>query len=89
MSDIELTPASDIEAKVMLCPGCGEQMPYYGGSAGFIHCGFKILWRQGGWFDARGLHVKDDRLAGGTRRVDGEVQEISAGGSAGQASTSR
>lgn len=79
MTDIDLTPASDIEAKAMPCPDCGEQMPYYGGTAGFIHCGFKILYRQGGWFDARGLHVKDDRLAGGSRRVDGEVQEISAG----------
>jgi hypothetical protein len=84
MSDIELTPASDIEPKAMVCPACGEQMPYYGGSAGFIHCGFKILYRRGGWFDAGGLHVKDDRLAGGTRRVDGEIREIGAGQSAGQ-----
>jgi hypothetical protein len=36
--------ASDIEMKTMLCPKCGEQMPYYGGSAGFIHCGFKFLY---------------------------------------------
>jgi hypothetical protein len=58
MSDIELTRASDIEPKALPCPACGKQMPYYGGSAGFIHCGFKILYRQGGWFDASGLHVK-------------------------------
>jgi hypothetical protein len=69
--------ASDIEeTKAMLCPSCGEQMPHYGGSAGHIHCGYKILYRQDGWFDDRGLHVKDDRLAGGTRRVDGEVRQI-------------
>jgi hypothetical protein len=48
MSDIELTRASDIEPKALPCPACGKQMPYYGGSAGFIHCGFKILYRQGG-----------------------------------------
>ncbi len=49
-------------------------MPYYGGTAGFIHCGYKILYRQDGWFDQKGLHVKDDRLAGGTRRVDGDIR---------------
>jgi hypothetical protein len=74
---MKVIKASDIEEKKgMLCPSCGEQMPYYGGSAGFIHCEFKILHRQGGWFDDRGLHVKDERLAGGGRRVDGEVQKI-------------
>lgn len=76
VSDIELEPMSDVEAKAVPCPACGEQMPYYGGSAGFIHCGFKILYRADGWFDGNGLHVKDDRLAGGTRRVDGQVREI-------------
>jgi hypothetical protein len=58
------------------CPECGEPMPYYGGSAGYIHCESKILYNQGGWFDSQGLHIKDDRLAGGRRRVDGLVQEI-------------
>jgi hypothetical protein len=73
VSDFE---ASDIETKAVLCPSCGRAMPYYGGSAGFIHCDFKVLYRQGGWFDEQGLHVKDDRLAGGTRRVDGEISKI-------------
>jgi hypothetical protein len=75
--NVELIKASDIPAKTMLCPSCGEQMPYYGGSAGFIHCGFKILYREDGWFDAQGLHIKDERLAGGGRRVDGEVKKFS------------
>jgi len=60
----------------MLCPSCGKQMPYYGGSAGFICCEFKILTREGGWFDSRGRHVKDDRLAGGSRRVDDDVRKM-------------
>ena len=75
MADFELEPVREVDFKAMLCPSCGEEMPYYGGSAGFIHCGFKILYRQDGWFDAQGLHVKDDRLAGGTRRVDGDVRK--------------
>jgi hypothetical protein len=56
------------------CPECGQAMPYYGGTAGFIHCGSKILYRSDGWFDDKGMHVKDDRLAGGDRRVDSEVR---------------
>lgn len=55
------------------CLTCGQPMTYYGGSAGFIHCEWKLLHREGGWFDPQGRHIKDDRLAGGTRRVDGEV----------------
>lgn len=70
------TNTDDIETAGILCPSCGEPMPYYGGSAGFIHCGFKTLYRQDGWFDDQGLHVKDERLAGGDRRVDGEVRQI-------------
>jgi hypothetical protein len=50
-------------------------MPYYGGSAGFICCGYKVLFREDGWFDEAGLHLKDDRLAGGSRRVDGEIRQ--------------
>ena len=56
------------------CPECEEPMPYYGGTAGFIHCGWKILHREGELFE-NGVHVKDDRLAGGARRVDSEVHE--------------
>jgi hypothetical protein len=63
----EMRTAAEIE---------GKAMPYYGGSAGYIHCGFKILYRSQGWFDEDGLHVKDDRLAGGTRRVDGEIRQM-------------
>jgi hypothetical protein len=57
------------------CPTCGKPMPNYGGSAGYIHCGWKLLYRAGGWFGADGLHAKDDRLAGGSRRVDGHIRE--------------
>lgn len=59
------------------CPDCGKPMEYYGGSSGFICCGWKILYRAGGWFD-KGMHIKDDRLAGGRRRVDGVVYERKA-----------
>ena len=38
------------------------------------HCGWKILHREGELFE-NGVHVKDDRLAGGARRVDSEVHE--------------
>ena len=56
------------------CPTCGRAMDDYGGSAGYMHCEWKLLYRDGGWFE-NGVHVKDDRLAGGTRRVDGVVNE--------------
>jgi hypothetical protein len=46
-------------------------MRYDGGSMGWIRCNTKILTRNGGWHDEKGRHVKDDRLAGGQRRVDG------------------
>jgi hypothetical protein len=73
----EMRTAAEIEGKPPpRCPDCGKAMPYYGGSAGYIHCGFKILYRSQGWFDEDGLHVKDDRLAGGTRRVDGEIRQM-------------
>ena len=52
------------------CPSCGEYMEHHGGSIGYLHCGWKLLYRAGGWVE-NGEHVKDDRLAGGTRRVDG------------------
>jgi hypothetical protein len=71
---LQLISADEIEPTAMLCPECGQPMPYYGGSAGFIHCGTKILHRGDGWFDAKGLHVEDERLAGGDRRVAGEVR---------------
>jgi len=58
------------EPRDIRCPSCGKPMHYYGGSAGYICCDFKILYRLGGWFDEQGRHVLDDRLAGGTRRVD-------------------
>ena len=57
-----------------VCPECGNEMSQYGGSAGWICCNFKLLYRASGWFE-NGLHVADDRLAGGRRRVDGEVRE--------------
>jgi len=50
-------------------------MTAYGGSTGYIHCGWKLLYRWDGWFDENGKHVRDDRLAGGTRRVDEIVRE--------------
>ena len=72
---MEVVRASEIEPKAPPnCPECGKPMPYYGGSTGFVHCGWKLLYRAGGWFED-GLHVQDDRLAGGQRRVDGEVRE--------------
>jgi hypothetical protein len=66
---------SDVEIKGMPCPSCGKQMHFYGGSAGYICCDYKILIKAGGWFDEKGLHIRDDRLAGGGRRVDGEIRE--------------
>jgi len=55
--------ASAVEARpAPLCPDCGEPMPYYGGSGGFICHDFKVLTRPGSWFDARGFHVDDRRL---------------------------
>ena len=41
-------------------------MTHYGGSAGYIHCEWKLLYRGGGWFDSKSLHVSDERL--GNRR---------------------
>lgn len=52
--------ASDIELEPMLCPSCGEQMPHYGGSAGFIHCEFKVLTRPDGWFDGWHWNLKGE-----------------------------
>jgi hypothetical protein len=69
---MKLIRASDLEPRPpMTCPECGEPMRFYGGTAGYIHCGFRVLYREDGWFDQNDLHVKDDRLAGGDRRVDG------------------
>jgi len=72
-----MTRASDIESEEPpRCPSCKKTMTYYGGSTGFICCQYKLLFRGGGWFDAKGKHVKDDRLAGGDRRVDGVVAQF-------------
>jgi hypothetical protein len=57
--------ASEVQGNVMQCPGCGKRMHFYGGSAGYICCDYKVLINQGGWFDDDGVHIKDDRLAGG------------------------
>ena len=62
------------------CPSCGKRMNHYGGTAGYICCGWKLLYRAGGWFDSNGLHVADSRLAGprqdqGMRCVAGEIKE--------------
>lgn len=54
------------------CPDCGEPMVYYGGTAGYVHCGWKLLYRAGGWFED-GVHVKDQRLRSG---VAGVVREV-------------
>jgi hypothetical protein len=66
--------ASDVEEENgPACPECGEWMPYYGSSAGFIHCGYKVLYRRDGWFSG-GVHVRDDRLTGGVRDVSKILQ---------------
>lgn len=44
------------------CPSCGNVMPYRGGTYGFICCGWKLLYRAGGWLDAAGLPVRDRRI---------------------------
>jgi hypothetical protein len=72
----KLITASEVVPRAMPCPSCGKQMIDYGGSAGLICCGLKILYRSDGWFDAQGRHVKDDRLAGGTRHVYDEVTQV-------------
>jgi|tagenome__1003787_1003787.scaffolds.fasta_scaffold13575109_1 hypothetical protein len=75
-----MTTADKIEMKPgPFCPDCGEPMDHYGGTAGYIHCGWKLLYRAGGWFK-HGSHVQDSRLAGprqeqGVRCVAGVVQE--------------
>jgi hypothetical protein len=51
-------------------------MHYYGGTGGWVCCGWKILFRADGWF-SYGQHVKDDRLAGGKRRADGILEIMS------------
>jgi hypothetical protein len=68
--------ASEVRGEPVRCPSCGNPMHYYGGSAGFICCDYKVLFNDSGWFDRNGLHIKDDRLAGGTRRVDGVVRKV-------------
>ena len=72
-----MTRASEIDFIGMPpCPSCNKEMTYYGGSTGFICCEYKILLRSDGWFDAKGKHVKDDRLAGGDRVVEGVVRRF-------------
>jgi hypothetical protein len=42
----QMTTASEIEpSPPPPCPTCGQAMTSYGGSAGFIHCGWKLLYR--------------------------------------------
>lgn len=76
------TTLADIEAQAPpRCPSCGNEMPHYGGTMGYICCGWKLLYRGGGWFEPTGAgfngvrvkdsdqHVNDDsRLARGLRR---------------------
>lgn len=57
------------------CPTCGKAVPYYGGTAGYICCEWKILVRNGGWFDDARRHVRDERLAG--PRQDGGRRDVS------------
>jgi hypothetical protein len=72
----EVLSLDDVEPQAPpKCPGCGHPMIYYGGTAGFIHCGWKLLFRAGGWFDTEGLHVRDERLAGS--RQDGGRRDVS------------
>jgi hypothetical protein len=53
---METIRASDIEPKSPpKCPSCNRPMHYYGGTAGFICCEYKILTRLDGWFDEKGL----------------------------------
>ena len=71
------TTAADIVAKGgPFCPECGEPMTHHGGTIGYLHCGWKLLYRSGGWADENGNHVADGRLAGprqdhGARCVEG------------------
>jgi hypothetical protein len=58
------------------CPTCGAEMRHYGGSAGYICCGWKLLYRGGGWFDGSGAHVADERI--NPMRVDGVTRRASA-----------
>jgi hypothetical protein len=68
---LEIVNLADIEASpAPRCPECGEAMHRYGGTVGWIHCGYKLLYRQGGWFK-NGMHIRDDRLAGGNRSAEG------------------
>ena len=77
---IETTTAADLVAKGgPFCPECGEPMKHYGGTAGYICHQYKLLVRNGGWFED-GVHVEDHRLAGprqegGMACVAGEVRE--------------
>ncbi len=43
------------------CPTCGAAMVYKGGSFGFVHCEWMLLYRAGGW-EKNGKIVKDRRL---------------------------
>ena len=55
--------ASDIKPKAPpRCPTCGQAMEYHGGSFGWIHCEHLFLYKAGGWLDANGKLMADDRL---------------------------
>lgn len=61
--NVHTTPATAITARPgPRCPDCGEPMPYYGGLGGYICHDFKVLARDGGWFQESGAHVTDRRL---------------------------
>lgn len=69
MISAQPTRASDVPARpAPRCPGCGEPMQHYGGSAGYICCEFKLLVRAGGWFDDSGADLDDRRLVRNTTR---------------------
>jgi hypothetical protein len=62
-------PASDGEAwPAPRCPGCEKPMQCYGGSGGYVCCDFKVLVKEGGWFDGPGAHLDDRRLVRNTTR---------------------
>lgn len=65
---VATVPASEVvPSPPPPCPTCGERMVFYGGTAGFICCGWKLLYRTGGWFDETETHVSDRRISGNTR----------------------
>jgi hypothetical protein len=57
--------ASDVEPQAApRCPDCGQPMLYKGGTYGFVHCSWMLLYREGGWLDEAGNVLPDRRLNG-------------------------